>query len=195
VLFPHTVSRRIVLNPASVADQKKFTGVLLRTSTESFRPTPRPNGSSPAQASAAFTVTRRNTGDYLGFSMLYGLDPAGHIRYGLHLDPEKAKLGVGSEAIILSINYAFAMFPVDKVINQTTQATFGSLGMGEGSQGAEGIFREHLYFRGKSWDMHSFQISREGWGRVVDELADILDPPLSWRSTPGETYRAPEVGR
>lgn len=52
----------------------------------------------------------------------------------------------------MTINYAFAMFDVDKVIAQTTEATFGSVGLNSEKSAATGVLRDYLYFRGRHWD-------------------------------------------
>ncbi|QFQ99412.1 GNAT family N-acetyltransferase [Streptomyces phaeolivaceus] len=185
MLFPHTISRRLRFSPASNTDQTEFQRAILRTGIESIRPSVRPPTGTPNQRNAAFLVTHRSSGDILGFGTLHGLDPAGHIRAGVYLDPERARLGVGSEAIYLSINYAFAMFDIDKVLAQTTEATFGSVGLNPQNSKAKGILRDFLYFRGRHWDLYGFEIERSEWEKFVDaDLDDVLGPGESWRAAP-----------
>ncbi|MFF8786369.1 GNAT family N-acetyltransferase [Streptomyces sp. NPDC015125] len=158
---------------------------MLRTGIENVSPTARSKNRDLAKCDAAFLVTRRSSGDLLGFSTLHGLDPAGHVSAGVYLDPHRARLGVGSEAIYLTINYAFAMFDVDKVIAQTTEATFGSVGLNSEKSAATRVLRDYLYFRGRHWDLHTFQTERSEWERHVDDaLGDVLGPQLSWRADP-----------
>ncbi|WP_164414824.1 GNAT family N-acetyltransferase [Streptomyces salinarius] len=191
MLFPHTWSRRLELRPASAADQTAFTRTILRTGIESISPSSRNSAPSSRRSSAAFLIAHRKSGNVIGFSTLYGMDPAGHLRSGIYLDPARSKLGVGSEGIYLTINYAFAMFNIEKVITQTTEATFASLGLASRNSEAKGLLDEYLYFRGRHWDLHSFQIERAEWERhVAADLDHVLDRGLSWREAPGRTSTA-----
>ncbi|MEU8584217.1 GNAT family N-acetyltransferase [Streptomyces sp. L500] len=190
MLFPHTASRRLEFRPASDGDHDEVTRAFLRSGVENVSPTEQPTTRRLADCDAAFLVARRGRGDILGFSALHGRDQAGHIRCAVYLDPARARLGVGSEAIYLTINYAFAMFDVDRVIAQTTEATLGSVGMSPGSSSADRVLRDFLYFRGRHWDLHGFQLSRSEWEEHVDtgHLDPVLGPGLGWRHDP---YRTP----
>jgi hypothetical protein len=185
LLFPHTASRRIVLRPATATEQAGFFQTLLRTGLESIRPAAPPSKARLRMCNAAFVVARRNTDEVLGFSTLHGLDPAGHIRSGVYLDPERARLGIGTEAIHLSTNFAFATFNIDKLIAQTTEASFGAFGLALDDGQKEGVLHDHLYFRGRLWDLHTFRIERRDWESYVDESLDgVLPPPQCWRKAP-----------
>ncbi|WP_051872231.1 GNAT family N-acetyltransferase [Streptomyces sclerotialus] len=191
MLFPHTTSRRLAFRPASSRDHAEVIRTMLRTGIDNVSPTGRPGNRDLSTCDAAFLITRRRDGGLLGFSMLHGLDPAGHVKSGVYLDPERARLGVGSEAIYLTINYAFAMFRIDRVIAQTTEATFGSVGLDSGNDTATAVLRDHLYFRGRHWDLHTFQLSRAEWEQHVDgDLGDVLGPGLHWRRDPNRPYAA-----
>ncbi|MBZ2409380.1 GNAT family N-acetyltransferase [Streptomyces albidoflavus] len=182
MLFPHTRSRRLELRPATAADTAEFTRTLLRTGIESVSPA---GARRSLDASAAFLVALRDSGDVIGFSTLHGLDAAGHLRSGAYLDPARARLGVGAECIYLTINYAFAMFPVDKLLAQTTEATFDSVGVNPRDNDAKAVLRDHLYFRGRHFDLHSFEITRAEWEQYVEADLDIvLGRGLSWRRDP-----------
>jgi RimJ/RimL family protein N-acetyltransferase len=189
LIFPHTESRRIVLRPATSADQASFFQTRLRAGIESVRPASAPTAAVSKQFNAAFVVARRTDGETLGFSTLHKLDPAGHIRCGIYLDPQRARLGVGSEAVHLSINYAFAMFNVDKVIAQTTEASFDAFGVSTEGNEEKSILPDHLYFRGRLWDLHNFEIERHGWEDYVSKNLDgVLLPSLSWRAAPHQRF-------
>lgn len=185
MIFPHTESRRVVLHPARAGDQAQFVQTLLRTGLESFRPAARGNRAG-TKAHAAFVVRQRTSGEALGFGTLHGLDPAGHIRCSAYLEPKRARLGVGSEAIFLLVNYAFATLNISKVIAQTTEASFSAFGFAsDNDEGQKGVLRDHLFFRGQHWDLHSFQIERGEWEKFIDENMDgVLPPPLTWRAAP-----------
>ncbi|MCK7624215.1 GNAT family N-acetyltransferase [Streptomyces sp. RS10V-4] len=191
MLFPHTTSRRLAFRPASTAHHADLIRTMLRTGIENVSPTGRAGNRDLSKCDAAFLVTRRGSGDLLGFSTLHGLDAAGHIKSGVYLDPERARLGVGSEAIYLTINYAFAMFPIDRVIAQTTEATFGSVGLNSQDGSATAVLRDYLYFRGRHWDLHTYQLDRAEWEQHVDgDLDDVLGPGRSWRTDPNRPQAA-----
>ncbi len=172
-----------MLNPATTADQASFFQTRLRAGIESFRPGG-PQGGGGMQYDAAFLVRRRTDEERLGFATLHGLNPAGHIKCGIYLDPQRTQLGVGSEAVHLSINYAFAVFNVDRVIAQTTEASFDAFGVNTSDEG-KCVLPEHLYFRGRAWDLHTFEIARDGWEEYVSKNMDgVLPPPLTWRTAP-----------
>jgi hypothetical protein len=177
----------VVLRPAATSDQAGFSRTLLRTGIESLRPATRPAAGLPQRCNAAFLVLDRTSHQQLGFSMLHALDPAGHIKCGIYLDAGRARLGVGAEALHLLINYAFASFDVDRVIAETTEASFSSLGMTAEPDGGERqtILAGYTYFRGQLWDLHRGEITRRDWERFVDLATDrILPPPLTWRTPP-----------
>ncbi|NUK25070.1 GNAT family N-acetyltransferase [Streptomyces lunaelactis] len=184
MLFPHTRSRRLELRPASADDRSEFVRTLLRTGIESVTPA---RARATLDSSAAFLVALRSSGDVVGFATLHGLDPAGHLRSGLYLDPERAKYGVGAEGMYLTTNYAFAAFPVDKLLGQTTEATFGSIGVTNDDE-AKGVLDEHLYFQGRHWNLHNFEVTRSEWNVLVDgRLGNVLGEGLSWRHDPNRT--------
>ncbi|MGS2590173.1 GNAT family N-acetyltransferase [Streptomyces hebeiensis] len=167
VIYPETSSRRVLLRPATAADQAEFFRTVLRTGVESVRlPVGRPQGP-PPRPDAAFQVVNKADGRVLGFSLLFGLDQAGHIRCGTYLDPELNRLGTGSEAIGLTINYAFAMFNVDRVITETTEASLDSFGMRPDDSRILSTLNDHLYFRGRYWNLYGFQVERSEW--VADD--------------------------
>ncbi|MFE1174106.1 GNAT family N-acetyltransferase [Streptomyces sp. NPDC058773] len=158
-----TSTRRVLLRPATAADQADFFRTVLRTGVESVRlPTGRTEGPS-RRSDAAFQVVNKSDGKVLGFSLLFALDQAGHIRCGTYLDPELNRLGAGSEAIALTINYAFAMFNVDRVITETTEASLGAFGMRPGDERVLSVLKDHLYFRGRHWNLYGFQVERSEW--------------------------------
>ncbi|KWT63830.1 hypothetical protein ADL21_00220 [Streptomyces albus subsp. albus] len=163
VILPETSSRRVVLRPATAAAQAEFFRTVLRTGVESVRlPTDRSKGPSRSP-NAAFQVVNKADRKVLGFSLLFGLDRAGHIRCGTYLDPELNRLGTGSEAIGLTINYAFATFNVDRVITETTEASLGSFGMRTNDHQVLNVLEDYLYFRGRHWNLYGFQVERSEW--------------------------------
>ncbi|EIE98969.1 GNAT family N-acetyltransferase [Saccharomonospora glauca] len=171
VIFPVTSTRRVELCPATAADQSEFFRTVLRTGIESVRPMARADGVGP-RPNAAFTVRNRMSGEQLGFSLLFGLDEAGHIRCGTYLDPELNRLGLGGDAIGLTINYTFAQFNVDRVITETTEASLGSFGMRPGDERVLTVLPDFLYFRGRYWNLYGFQVERHEWVSDDQEIVD-----------------------
>lgn len=194
MIFPHTASRRVVLRPASASDHTGFFGTLLRTGFESFRPADLPARALLRSLDAVFVVVHRASGEELGFSALYGHDQAGHMRCGIYLEKDRLRFGVGSEAVYLTVNYAFAMFSVDRLITQTTEASSASFGLSFSQSDKDGVLSEHLYFRGRPWDLHTFHIDRGDWEDLIDgDLPGVLPSSLSWRSAPTEPQTASPV--
>jgi hypothetical protein len=180
----------VELRPASASDGTVFLQTLLDAGLESFRFAAN-SAEGFKRLDAMFLVLRRGGDEVLGFSTLHGISPAGHIRNGVYLDPRRAKLGIGSEAVQLTINYAFAMFNVDAMIVQTTEASFAGFGLTDDDSQKEGVLAEHLYFRGRLWDLHSYRVRRADWESYVDWSPDRLSPldavlpaPLTWRTEP-----------
>lgn len=197
-IFPHTVSRRLALHPASGSDQGDFAQLFVRTGVETVRPAVRPAQGGGMRAYAAFRVTRLGTGEQVGFGGLHNLDPAGHVRCAVYMNPEKARLGVGSEAILLLVNYAFATLDIERVIGQTTEASFSSFGISDRDE-RTGTLRQHLYFRGRAWDLHNFQVERSDWEEYIDRRTDweefmgkssngVLPLSSDWRTPPARPF-------
>lgn len=192
MLFPHARSRRVELRPAAASDGAVFLQTLLEAGLESFRIAEIP-AESFKRMNAMFLVVRRGSDEVLGFSTLHGISQAGHIRNGVYLDPRRARFGIGSEAVQLTINYAFATFDIDAMIVQTTEASFAGFGITDDGDQKEGVLEEHLFFRGTLWDLHSYRVRRADWESYVDWSPDRLSPldavlpaPLTWRSEPNQ---------
>ncbi len=189
-LVPHLSTRRTRLQAATRADLARFADTTMRTGIESVRT---PAAAPMRMPEAAFVVTRRTDGEYLGFTTLHGLDTSGHIRCGIYLDPRTAQLGIGAEVVHMTLNYAFATFPVRKVIAQTTEASFASFGVGRNDRTEAAVLVGHLYFRGQSWDLYTFEVGRREWDQMVYEYSDAYLPPgSSWRPTAPNSTRGQE---
>jgi RimJ/RimL family protein N-acetyltransferase len=167
----------VVLRPATAADQAQFFRTMLRTGIESVRATVPRIAGVPKQIDAAFLVAKRGSGEVMGFSLIFDLGQAGFVRCGTYLDPQRARLGIGSEAVGLTINYAFAVFDVDRVITDTTEASFGFFGVRSEGDDVRNTLPEHLYFRGRYWDLHGFEITRDEYLRTLAETGELEDTP------------------
>jgi RimJ/RimL family protein N-acetyltransferase len=114
-------------------------------------------------AAAQFRIERRDTGDATGFSSLHAFDPAGHVEFGIYTNPVTNLPGLGAEAALLTMNYAFTTWNIHKVYIRTTEASLPSMGLSINMMAEEGILRDHLYFQGRHWDLHIFAMYREQW--------------------------------
>jgi RimJ/RimL family protein N-acetyltransferase len=171
--YPHAKSRRIALRPATAADSETFYRTLLSTGIESL-----PSIDTIAEdfggLDALFLIESRATGEVFGYSTLHGHNEAGHIEMGVYTDTERARHGMGVEALMLTINYAFLAFNVDKLYIRTTEASFAGVDDYMGKEGWEGTFFEHLYFQGTYWNLHSYVMLRSEWVDYGREMAPLL---------------------
>lgn len=162
MLTAHMQSRRVTLQPATPADGMTFYGTLIATGVESV---PSLTDAMKLGGSAAmFLVTKRTTGEVIGFSTLHGADQAGRLKCGVFLGD--ARFGIGWEALLLTINYGFAMFPITVMIVETTEASFQRFGLpsdGGSDDEKQAVLENHVYFRGRYFDLHSYVIERREW--------------------------------
>lgn len=129
--------------------------------------------------SALFAITLRHTGETVGFGTLHEMDPAGHINIGIFTDTDKARFGLGGEAMMLLVNYAFATWDnVRKVYFVTTDASLDRLGWVGDLIPKEATLPEHMFFRGRLWDVHFYAIYRTMWQQQgADVLARLVQGP------------------
>ncbi|WP_158890372.1 GNAT family N-acetyltransferase [Amycolatopsis anabasis] len=173
MLYPHTKSRRTVLRPTTTANSETFYKTLLRAGIESLPPMDS-IAEDFACLDALFLVERRDNGEVLGYSTLHRSNTAGHIEMGLYTDTTRARYGIGGEAVVLTINYAFATLNIDKMIVRTTEASFAGLGEALDNEGLEGVLPGHLYFRGNLWDLHCYAMRRAEWEEYMHHVGPVL---------------------
>ncbi|MGC7102064.1 GNAT family N-acetyltransferase [Amycolatopsis lurida] len=186
MLFPHTRSQRVALRPATAEDEHDFHHTVLQAgfglSSGYGVGSPKTGRRKPH---GAFAIAHRVNDELLGFGVLHSFEPGIHISLRIIMNPHRTKLGIGSEAIFLLVNYAFATLRIDKVITQTSEASFGPLGMDPQQNDENGILTGHVYFRGRLWDLHHFEIKRANWEEYVDSSLDnTLPRHLDWRAVP-----------
>ncbi len=75
---------------------------------------------------------------------------------------------------MLTINYGFATYNVDKMIVRTTEASFDGIGAAFDADGREGELPGHLYFRGRLWHLHSFAMQRAEWDEYMEHLGPVI---------------------
>ena len=151
-------------------------GLMLRLGLLSLPRRYRFIGAHDGNAKAEFAVCDLRSGARVGYTGLYASDPAGaHVELGLLSDPDRDLPGAGPEGAFLTINYACSMWPIRKLYMRTTQASTASFG---GTLAAisrrEGTLREHLFFRGRHWDVYIAAIYRDDWLRKGKPVADRL---------------------
>ncbi|MFC4534473.1 GNAT family N-acetyltransferase [Sphaerisporangium dianthi] len=161
--LPILESRRVRLRPAGADDGVVLYRILLRLGLSTLPTQEAFLSEFAGHAAAQFRIERRDTGEVVGFSSLHELDPAGHVDLGVYTDPAKILPGLGAEAGILTINYAFATWNIHKVYIRTTRASIPSMGLSINLLAEEGVLRDHLYFQGTLWDLHIFAMYREKW--------------------------------
>ncbi|MFI7443479.1 GNAT family N-acetyltransferase [Nonomuraea indica] len=177
---PHLETIRTRLRPAGEEDVPRLYDVLARLGLHSL-PTPSAFAEQHRQgAEAQFAIHVRPSDDVIGFSSLQHLNRAGHIQVGIFTDPALSKLGAGAEAMMLTVNYAFATWEhVRKVYFSTTEASLRDLGRGMSLVPREAVIPEHLFFQGRLWDVHFYAITRESWeesgARIVDRMVRGLE--------------------
>lgn len=125
---------------------------------------------------AEFAVCDLRSGDRVGYTGLYASDPAGaHLELGLLSEPGCSLPGAGPEGAFLTINYAFSAWPIRKLYIRTSQASTAYFG---GTLAAisrrEGTLRDHVFFRGKHWDVYIAAIYRDDWIRSGQPVVDRL---------------------
>lgn len=175
-LHPHTCARRVRLRPASAADGATFYRTLLAAGVESLPPPDR-IAEDFASVTALFLIERRADGETIGYSTLHNRGRAGHLEAGLYTDTSRARHGLGGEATVLTINYGFATYPIDKMIVRTTEASFDGIADAFDAEGAEGALRDHLYFRGRTWDLHAFAFGRAEWLEYMRHVEPVIIRP------------------
>ena len=63
------------------------------------------------------------------------------------------------------------------MIGQTTEASFDAFGLNQKSSQEKAVLRDHLYFRGRLWDLYTFEIERRDWmAKVGRRLEGFLLP-------------------
>ncbi|MGH9125732.1 MAG: GNAT family N-acetyltransferase [Acidimicrobiales bacterium] len=171
-------SRRIRLRPAGAADGQFLYQLLFEHGLTALPILPVWVADSLAfkDAAAQFVVEWVANEQMIGYTSLHELDPsAGHVQVGVYSMPGGTAPGLGAEAALLTINYAFAMWPIRKVYCHTTEANMKYFG-GAISKIArrEGLLRQHKYFQGRSWDLQILAIYRDDWVRTGLPLAQRL---------------------
>lgn len=177
MLFPHTESRRIALQPAGAQDGRTVYDILLL----------RGHGGLPVLdvflekfgrgLSACFLVRRRDTDEVVGVSTLSELTPAGHLRAEVYLAGDQPD-ELLTDASALTVNFAFAMWRTRKVYFHATESSAAELGFGADYAAmvrAEAVLPEYTFFHGRLWDVHVFAIYREDWdAHGVDLLKQCM---------------------
>lgn len=193
LLFPYVETRRVRLRAASASDGTDTYELFLRNGMNNL-----PNmdmflaaysrefaahSAYARDLAAHFAIQQRRNEVDVGFGNLFELSPAGHIEVGLYTDLTKADVGIGAEATLLLINYAFATWRVRKVYARTTDAALRFFGGTLGSIARrEAVLPEHQYFRGLLWDIYIYAIYRADWeARGRDVIQRLVASPGSER--------------
>jgi len=188
-LFPHVETQRVKLRAATASDGTDNYELFLRNGMNNL-----PNldmflaaysrdlashSAYSRDLAAHFVIRQRRNDTDVGFGGLFELSPAGHVEVGLYTEPAKADVGIGAEATLLFINYAFATWRVRKVYARTTDAALRLFGGTLASIARrEAVLPEHQYFRGLLWDVYIYAFYRADWeARGRDVLERLVAGP------------------
>ncbi|MBP2473523.1 RimJ/RimL family protein N-acetyltransferase [Crossiella equi] len=175
MLTAHAQTQRIALRPIEPGDGTAVYELLLRLGLHSLPPLETFLSTYDRGANAIFRITARHNGETVGFGSLQHLDPHGHIQVGIFTDPDKARLGIGGEAMMLLVNYAFATWEeVRKIYFLTTDVHLEAFGTTLARVPRELTLPEHVYFAGRLWDLHWYAIYREEWTALNAPVLDRL---------------------
>jgi RimJ/RimL family protein N-acetyltransferase len=189
LLFPYVETRRVRLRAALASDGTDNYEFFLRNGMNNL-----PNldmflaaysrdlashSAYSRDLAAHFVIQQRRDNMDVGFGGLFELSPAGHVEVGLYTDLNKADIGIGAEATLLFINYAFATWRVRKVYMRTTEASLRFFGGTLASISRhEAVLPEHQYFRGMLWDVYIYAVYRPDWeARGRDVLERLVGGP------------------
>ena len=178
MLFPHTESQRISLQPASAKDAPKIYDILFRNGRAGLPLLDVFVESFGRGMAACFVIRDKERGDMIGFTTLSELaPPAGHVRVEVNVAPGVPP-EVRADATLLTVNFAFAMWRLRKVYLHSVDASAAALGFGPGHSSlarSEALLSDHTYLHGRLWDVNVFAIARDRWDvDGVDLLKQIL---------------------
>lgn len=184
MLFPHTKTRRTVLRHANPPEGVTAHDLLLKAGLTDLPSAEVFAALYTKEVSAQFTVERQDTEQVVGYVSFHHLDLSGrHVRASFLTDPATAGNGVGAEVILMTINYAFAMWNVRKIYFWTVEPDFQILHTPFDSNHKEATLPEHLYDRGALRDVHIHAVYREYWEEHgADLLNKLVQSPLERRN-------------
>lgn len=167
--------RRVCLRPVTDADTEYVFTLLVRLGIASV---PRLDRFASAYAGDGthFIVHDRRDGGHAGYTSLHSAGPGGrHIELGVLADPDSAIKAAGAEALFLTADYAFSSLPIRKLYIRTTEASAAHLGGALAAMSKrEGTLREHLFFRGRYWDVYVTAICRADWNRMGRPIVERI---------------------
>jgi RimJ/RimL family protein N-acetyltransferase/acyl carrier protein len=101
----------------------------------------------------------------VGLVTSYGADlRSGRSHVAIIVRPEIEGRGPAMEAMVLYINYLFAVFPLRKLTAEVIDFNWSQFAAGEGRMFVtEGVLKEHEFHDGRYWDVHLLAIFREAW--------------------------------
>lgn len=167
--MPHLETARVLFRPATPDNADDLYDSLLSTGLEPLPSLDRfRDGFGDAIQSGAtlFAMYLRSNDRFAGFGSLRDHDPAGHLKLGISMNQEKLPYGVGAEAMLLLANYGFARWDhIRRVYIESTEASIARFGSAISVLRSEATLRDHVFFRGRLWDMHYYAVTREAWER------------------------------
>jgi len=178
VLIPHLESRKIRLLPITDSDHRNLHGFLLRSGLEStltLEAHEKSMASLQEKNVTAFMIQQKVDGRTVGCCSLSGPTKAGCVNAAIFTDQSDLALGVGADAMILQINYAFAKWEnTRKVYCVTTDASIDRFDSELVFMPREMTLKEHGFFRGRYWDYYYYSIQRKTWEEKVAPFVNRL---------------------
>ncbi|NRQ31672.1 GNAT family N-acetyltransferase [Nonomuraea sp. NN258] len=201
MLFPHVKTRRTALCPPAVEPGHSVYGLLQEAGVGDL---PAPEVFTSLHASdtvAEFLVQRCDTGRTVGYASLHHLDQAAqHVQASVvggpasDLDPPAAKAinGLLTEATMLIVNYAFAMWNLRKIY-------FWTVGVSLEAHRAtlqavpEATLSDFVHQQGQLLDVHISALYRHKWEKDGPTLLRrlVLDPAARRRVEELEPFGQP----
>ncbi len=177
MLFPHVTGRRVALRPAAAADAKIVHDMKMLAGTGVVPLLDLFAATFTAGAAAAFVVTDRESGNDVAHTALLDFAPAGHVRVELVAPPGIEREAV-ADAAALTINFAFAMWPLQKVYWHATDHDLPAFGWSQTHAAMvrpQAVLAQHAYFHGRLWDVSVLAVSRDDWDiHGVDLVKQIV---------------------
>jgi RimJ/RimL family protein N-acetyltransferase len=122
-----------------------------------------------ADSLAQFVVMSTTTGERHGLARLYRADiEGGHCHVAVILQSGAAGIGLGAEAGLLVVNYAFAHWSFRKLYFDVAGYNLELFASALAFEMTEEVrLRDYDFYGGRYWDRHVFSLSRSGFEKIA----------------------------
>jgi RimJ/RimL family protein N-acetyltransferase len=113
----------------------------------------------------------------IGYTLGYNVNPWDRYMGGsLFVEPGRRMRVYGGEALVLSIDFFFSLYPLNKIIVEPYEFAESLREMLERMGFEEcGVYPDHYWRDGRSWALHIMQMRRERWGSMRERYLALLD--------------------